>query len=233
VLPHLRDRVMLRLGCYLGYRISELLSLTLGDCLDDAGEIRDVIVMPSVRLKGGKPSKPKVYVREEGHEEGKCHCRNCELVEGKIQPKPRRPPEDLPKWLSPGAKALIRSWLDCLSKTWTGLTDRARFLFESRKRRNGQSSQISRQQAWFVVKSAARKAGLEHLSRVGTHSFRKTGAMKILKVTNDMKKVQVFLGHRSQSTSEHYIRHDSREVFEAMRQASMTMFADLEAGAAA
>jgi hypothetical protein len=24
VLPHLRDRVMLRLGCYLGYRISEL-----------------------------------------------------------------------------------------------------------------------------------------------------------------------------------------------------------------
>jgi len=98
VLPHLRDRVMLRLGCYLGYRISELLSLTLGDCLDDAGEIRDVIVMPSVRLKGGKPSTPKVYVREEGHEEGHCHCRNCELVEGKIQPKPRRPPEDLPKW---------------------------------------------------------------------------------------------------------------------------------------
>jgi hypothetical protein len=48
-----------------------------------------------------------------------------------------------------------------------------------------------------------------------------------------MKKVQVFLGHRSQSTSEHYIRHDSRAVFEAMRQASMTMFADLEAGAAA
>ena len=57
--------------------------------------------------------------------------------------------------------------------------------------------------------------------------------MKILKVTHDMKKVQVLLGHRSRATSEHDIRHDSCEVFEAMRQVAMTMFADLEQGHAA
>jgi integrase len=232
-LPHRRDQVMLRLGCYLGFRISELLSLTLADCLDEQGNIRDVVVMPSARLKGGKPSTPKVYRRPEGHEAGKCHCRDCQLAEGTIQPKPRRPPEDLPKFLSPGAKALIRSLLDRLAKTRTGLTDRRRYLFESRKTAKGQSRPISRQQAWHVIKTAAKRAGLEHIDRAGTHSMRKTGAMKILKVTNDMKKVQVFLGHRSQSTSEHYIRHDSREVFEAMRQVAMTMFADLEQGHAA
>lgn len=89
VLPNLRDQVMVRLGVCLGLRISELLSRTIDDCLDEQGAIKDVLIIPSCRLKGGKEPKPKAYVKEEGHVDG-CLCHNCQLVDGKITPKPRR-----------------------------------------------------------------------------------------------------------------------------------------------
>jgi integrase len=230
VLHNLRDQIMLRLGIYLGLRISELLSLTIDDVLDAQGAVVDVLIVPSVRLKGGKEPKPKVYVKEDGHVDG-CLCHNCQLVDGKIQPKPRRKPDDLKKFLSPQAKRLIQRLLDRLAKTRTGLSDRSRYLFESRKRaHDGHSRPVSRQQAWLTIKTAAIRAQLPYIARVGTHSLRKSFAMNTLRVTNDMRKVMAGLGHRSQQTTESYVRNDSREMYEALQQASMENSQYLEVG---
>jgi site-specific recombinase XerD len=234
VMPNLRNRIMLRLGIYLGLRISELLSLTIADVTLDNGEIRDVVIIPSERLKGGKPSKPKVYERPEGHPD-LCFCRDCQLYRGEIRPKPRRKPDDLKKYLSPSAQKLVRMLLDRLAKTRTGLTDRSRFLFESRKTRwhktdPQRNRPISRQAAWEIIKSAAKRAHLQYISRAGTHSLRKSFAMNTLEVTGDMRKVMAGLGHRSQNTTEHYCRHDSKQMFEALRDASIRNSQFLEIG---
>ena len=176
VMTNLRDQVMLRLGIYLGLRISELLSLTTDDVLDADGLIKDVIVIPTVRLKGGKEPKPKVYERPEGDPDG-CRCRDCKLWRGEIQPKPRRKPEDLPKWLSPQAKRLIQRLLDRLAKTPApDPSNPARFLFESRKARAKKTDPkinrpITRQQAWEVIKSAAKRAQLPYISELAPIAY--------------------------------------------------------------
>jgi integrase len=230
VMTNLRDQIMLRLGIYLGLRISELLSLTIDDVLDEHGQVKDVLIIPSCRLKGGKEPKPKVYARPDGHPD-LCFCRDCQLARGEIQPKPRRKPDDLKKFLSPQAKRLIQRLLDRLAKTRTGVSDRSRYLFESRKRAaDGHSRPVSRQQAWFAIKTAAKRAALPYIARVGTHSLRKSYAMNTLRVTGDMRKVMAGLGHRSQQTTESYVRNDSREMYEALQQASMANSEYLEVG---
>jgi integrase len=69
LLPELhsaRDKAMVLVGAYVGYRISELLSWTLADVLDADGCIRDVVTVESKRLKGGRHI-PKAPARPEGH----------------------------------------------------------------------------------------------------------------------------------------------------------------------
>jgi integrase len=230
VLPNLRDQVMVRLGVYLGLRISELLSITVADCTEANGDIKDVLIIPSCRLKGGKEPKPKVYTRPEGHPD-LCYCRECKLARGELQPKPRRKPDDMQKFLSPQAKRLIQRLLDRLAKTRTGLSDRSRYLFESRKRASdGHSRPVSRQQAWFAIKTAAKRAALPYLARIGTHSLRKSFAMNTLRATNDMRKVMAGLGHRAQMVTENYVRNNSRQMYEALQQAAMENSQYLEVG---
>jgi integrase len=233
VMPNSRDKIMVRLGAYLGLRISELLSLQMSDVTDVQGRILEIITIPSVRLKGGKDTPPKVYERPEGHVR-RCACRECKLFRQEIVPKPRRKPDDVQKWLSPEAQALVRTLLERLAKTCTGLEDRSRYLFESRKRaQDGRSRPVSRQQAWYVIKQAARTAQLQYLSRVGTHSLRKSFAMNILGQGGSMRDVMIGLGHRSQATSEHYCRHDSKQAFEAQRELAMKNSKYLSIGVAA
>ena len=138
------------------------------------------------------------------------------------------------KWLSPEAQGLVRALLDRLAPTRGGLEDRSRYLFESRKRDgNGQSRPISRQMAWWRIKTAARAAQLQYLSRVGTHSLRKSFAMNILNQGGSMRDVMIGLNHRSQATSEHYCRHDSKQAFEAQRELAMKNSKFLTIGVAA
>lgn len=49
-----RDRLLLLLGANVGFRISELLSLTVGQLLTSAGEIAREVTIARARLKGGR-----------------------------------------------------------------------------------------------------------------------------------------------------------------------------------
>jgi integrase len=141
------------------------------------------------------------------------------------------------KWLSPEAQALVQVLLDRLAQTRQGLADRTRYLFESRKSRvvDGvkYSRPISRQMAWYRIKTAARQAQLAYLSRRGTHSLRKTFSMNILNEGGTMRDVMIGLGHRSQATSERYCRHDSKQAFEDQRALAIKNSKYLTLGVAA
>ncbi len=49
----LRDRMLLLLGVNVGYRITELLSVTVGQVLSPAGDVAHEVIVPRSRLKGG------------------------------------------------------------------------------------------------------------------------------------------------------------------------------------
>ena len=231
LLPELRsarDKAMVIVGAYVGFRISELLSWRLSDVLDADNSIKDVVVVESKRLKGGR-HVPKPPTQPEGHPD-LCCCADCKRLRGELAPKTRRPPDDRAVFLSAGAKRALQPVIDLLAKTRTGLTDRSRFVFESRKHgKDGSSSKgISRQQAWYVIKTASRRAGLAHLERIGTHSLRKSAARRFLEASgNDMSKTAAFLGHRNPATTSAYILHDGFELFQSMQVMSDTMFANV------
>src|SRR4029434_4477281 len=109
------------------------------------------------------------------------------------------------------------------------LTDRTRYVFESRKRGKDSSSRgISRQQAWYVIKTAAKRAGLAHIERIGTHSLRKSAARRFLEASgNDMAKTAAFLGHRKPATTSAYILHDGFALSQAMQRMWDAMFANV------
>lgn len=165
LLPELRsarDKAMVLVGAYVGFRISALLSWRLSDVLDTDGSIKDVVGVESKRLKGGRHI-PKAPTRPGGHPDLCCGA-DCKRFRGEIPPKARRAPDDRAVFLSAGAKRALQPVIDLLAKTRTGLTDRSRYVFESRKHaKDGGSKEISRQQAWFVIKIAVRRAGLAHL----------------------------------------------------------------------
>lgn len=165
LLPELRsarDKAMVLVGAYVGFKISELLSWRLSDVLDTDGSIKDVVGVESKRLKGGRHI-PKAPTRPGGHPDLCCGA-DCKRFRGEIPPKARRAPDDRAVFLSAGAKRALQPVIDLLAKTRTGLTDRSRYVFESRKHaKDGGSKEISRQQAWFVIKIAVRRAGLAHL----------------------------------------------------------------------
>jgi integrase len=227
LLPELhsaRDRAMVWVGSYVGFRISELLSWTLADVLEPDNSIKDVVVVESKRLKGGR-HVPKPPEQPAGHPDG-CCCHDCQRFRGELPPKARRPPDDRAVFLNAGAKRFLQPVIDALAKTRTGLTDRSRYVFESRKHtKAGGSKGISRQQAWFIIKTAARRAALTHLERIGTHSLRKSAARRFLEASgNDMSKTAAFLGHRNPATTSAYILHDGFELFQSMQKMGDAMF---------
>jgi integrase len=171
--PELRtrcDKAMVLVGAYVGFRISALLSWTLADVLETDGRIRDIVVVESKWLKGGH-HVPKAPTRPEGHPD-LCCCPDGKRFRGELSPKTRRAPDDRAVFLSAGAKRALQSVIDALAKTRTGMSDRSRSVFERRKRdAYGNLRPVSRQQAWFLIKTAAKWAGLAHLERVGPHSL--------------------------------------------------------------
>jgi integrase len=99
-------------------------------------------------------------------------------------------------------------------------------VFESHKHpKDGGSKGISRQQAWFVIKMAAHRAGLAHLERIGTHALRMSAARRFLEASgNDRSKTAAFLGHRNPATTRAYILHDGVELFQSMQVMGDRMF---------
>ena len=70
--------------------------------------------------------------------------------------------------------------------------------------RNGRG--LSRMGIWLIVRSAAKKTGLE--KRVHPHTFRHSFATHLLRAGADLRSVQSMLGHRSVSTTQIYTHLD-------------------------
>ncbi len=86
------------------------------------------------------------------------------------------------------------------------------YIYQSRK---GENKPITRRQAWFVLKQAFRKAGLE--GKLGTHSLRKTFANRIYeRVKHDLLKTKTALGHKNINSTISYLSFRQDEVDEAI-----------------
>lgn len=88
------------------------------------------------------------------------------------------------------------------------------FLFPSRKG----GKPISRIQAWRILNSAAKNAGLSHI-RFGTHSLRKTAAYHAYNNGTDIALLMRVLNHSSEKETLRYIGIESEhidEVYESL-----------------
>lgn len=151
-----RDYAMFVLGINSGLRISDLLSLSLGDVIDQdkkRTQIRERIV-----LRERKTGKAKSFP------------------------------------LNTSARAALRLYVG----TFKDL-DMERPLFKSRK---GEGRPISREQAYRILRQAAKTAGI---SNIGTHTMRKTFGYWAYKSGVDLSFLQKILNHSSQDQTLRYI----------------------------
>ena len=83
------DQALIGPGAFWGYRISELLSLKVDDVMDEHGYLRPFVVVPSERLKGGKPRVVKPLPPKPANHDADCPCNLCHR-----KPVNRRKPPD-------------------------------------------------------------------------------------------------------------------------------------------
>lgn len=90
------------------------------------------------------------------------------------------------------------------------LPEKQKYLFQSQK-----GTKLSRHQAWRVIKQAADDNKLS--GNVGTHSMRKTFAVKIYKeLDKDIFKTQKALGHTSVLSTVSYLYFSNDEINKAI-----------------
>ncbi|EBF5204956.1 site-specific integrase [Listeria monocytogenes] len=86
------------------------------------------------------------------------------------------------------------------------------YLFVSRKK-NGGERPLSRQQGWYIISEAGKKAGLDHL---GTHSMRKTFGYHLYKNGVGLELIQVLLNHSSPKITLRYIGIEQEDKDQAV-----------------
>jgi site-specific recombinase XerD len=183
----LRDRCYFECALQRGLRVSEMLSITVGQVYQ-YGKVIDEVSIDRKHMKGGRSGK----------------------ASGRTIP------------VFAATKPYILAWLQRMAtmlkvkdvKDIPGETP----LFMSRVRnKDGSRKAISREQCWRLTKSIARE---NELTGIACHSTRKTLARKAFSWSNDVRVVQKLLGHKSLSSTEHYLRSlTDREVWSAFHVA--------------
>jgi site-specific recombinase XerD len=183
----LRDRCYFEMALQMGLRVSEMLSIRVGQVYQ-FGKIVDEISIDRKHMKGGRSGK----------------------ASGRTLP------------IFSATKPYIVAWLQRMV-TMLKLKDVKNIdpstpLFLSRVRnKDGSRRAIARETAWRIIKSIARE---NEIIGVATHSTRKTLARKAMAWSNDIRVVQKLLGHRSLSSTEHYLKSlTDREVWSAFQTA--------------
>lgn len=182
----LRDRLMLIMGVRTGFRISELLSLTIGDVVA-GGELVDVVTVGRRHMKGGKK---KVAAKGEKLKQSKTSSRSVPL--------------------HADVKAALRPWLAALRRLgYMQVTD---CLFQSRA---GHNKAITVQRAIQIYLAAAARAGIygaigTHSARK-TFAARMHRAFG-----GDLRKIQVAMGHIRIDSTAQYITFTASEIAEAI-----------------
>lgn len=157
-----RDVAMFEVGIRTGFRISEILSMRVGDVFVD-GRMRTSVIVKKCWMKGGKRSRTMP-----------------------LHPK--------------ASNALFR-WIIEAEFVRPGMEDQPVFC------RQRTDHPMTRAQAWGILKSAARRAGLD-VSRIASHSMRKTFASHMWQsthVNHDMAKMAKLLGHSNFSNTLRYL----------------------------
>ncbi|EBF6201853.1 site-specific integrase [Listeria monocytogenes] len=86
------------------------------------------------------------------------------------------------------------------------------YLFTSRKKKAGERP-LTRQQGWYIISEAGKKAGLENL---GTHSMRKTFGYHLYKNGVGLELIQVLLNHSSPRITLRYIGIEQEDKDQAV-----------------
>jgi integrase len=206
----LRDRCFFEMALQTGLRVSELLSIRVGQVYQ-AGHVPDILSIERKYMKGGKA--PKLKAKPSDHVDG-CACHLC-------VPKRKGPTAEgrtLP--IDPDTKPFIMAWLQRMATLLhvqdTKALDPSTPLFISRVRnKDGSRRAIARETAWRIIKAIARENGFD--GKIATHSTRKTLAVQAHRLFKDVRKVARVLGHKSLSSTEHYLESvDDQEIWLAL-----------------
>jgi site-specific recombinase XerD len=171
----LRDRCYFEMGLQLGLRVSEMLSLTVGQVYQ-YGNVLDEVSIERRYMKGGKA--------------GKASGRTLPIFS---ETKPH-----ILAWLQRMAELLGVKSPQQLDPTTP--------LFISRvHHKDGTPRAVCRETMWKILTTLVRENSLP--GHTGTHCLRKTLARQAqVQFHGDVRKVQKILGHKSLSSTEHYLR---------------------------
>lgn len=183
-----RDRALFVLGTKTGLRITELLSLTIGDVSSATGTILDRLTVHRRNVKGRTNGRSIVL-----HHEARIALLTW-LAEYPCYPTaplfpslkyPRRTPLKPISRMSPDGSTL------------------------------SQYKAISRVTAWRIIKHAVEHLGLE--GKIATHSMRKTFANNVYhRLNKDLLKTKQALGHKDINSTISYLSFDQGEVDNAI-----------------
>jgi integrase len=171
----LRDRCYFEMGLQTGLRVSEMLSLTVGQVYR-YGQVMDEVSIERRHMKGGKSGK----------------------ASGRTLP------------IFPETKPHILAWLvrlaELLGVNGPQQLDPMTPLFISRvHKKDGTPRPVCRETMWKILTALVRENSLP--GHTGTHCLRKTLARQAqVQFHGDVRKVQKILGHKSLSSTEHYLR---------------------------
>ena len=104
--------------------------------------------------------------------------------------------------LSPSAVLALQSWL-MVRPTRAASEERALFVSNA-------GTALSAMGLWKIVKARAEQAGLRQ--HVHPHMFRHACATSLLRGGADLRSIQLLLGHRSLSSTQHYLHLDDVEL---------------------
>jgi integrase len=231
----LRDRAMIVVGLWTGFRIGELLSLRIGDVLMD-GQWRDSITVSRRHMKGGDPARrrPDVFipiprrVRQALHpwvrrlrKAGTLGPRHGLFATvdtmGVLIAHPREPRRTAALHVQGRTVPMHQNIPEALAP-WIvqarsmGLMRRDDYLFQSRARGN---RPITVQHACRIFLNALARCGIH--GQTGTHMMRKTYAAKVAEILgHNIYLLQQALGHVDVKSTQSYMKSFDREVKEAI-----------------
>jgi site-specific recombinase XerD len=190
-----REKALLTLGFATGFRISELLSLTIADVVN----IANVSNAPNSAPIGNQNPiiTPFTHVT--------VKAANTKTKVGRTV------------LLNSDAKKAIKQLVGhhLASNPEATLQDVLHIhLFNSNKTKNNTNLAMCRQQAHRIIKALF--ARIQEFGNVSTHTMRKTFAKAIYDATKKLELVQIALGHKSITSTISYLAFDSVEVDSAI-----------------
>ena len=187
-----RDRALFVLGVKTGFRVSEMLSLTVGDVSPAVGKI----VAPILE---GLPTELAGVLSYGTH--GKITVERRSM-KGKI--------EGRTVVLHPVAKAALSEWVADLRGWDLGAENSPLFLSRAGAGTPRQRA-ITRVQAWRILHATFKAAGVA--GQTGTHCMRKTFANKVYDALDkSLIKTQKALGHKNIGSTAQYLSFRESEI---------------------